>query len=144
VRMFSTACDSASITLVVSKWWPFSSGSNRRNRKVGWEGDDSYVVFGQKFLADKGSVRWCIVRCLDAAAGSFVTKVWGEVFAHFDAVAIKCHSSMKNWLACQDEFFDVKQKRWTCVCSSPVSPFSGLESLDFPYTAHAFFPRMLD
>jgi hypothetical protein len=58
--------------------------------------DDSYVVLGQIFPADKGSVRWCIVCCLDAAAGSFDTKVWVEVFARIDAVAIKRHSSMQN------------------------------------------------
>jgi hypothetical protein len=35
-----------------------------------------------------------MVCCRDATAISFVTKVWGEVFAHFHAVAVKRHSSM--------------------------------------------------
>jgi hypothetical protein len=46
--MFSTACDSASITSVVSKWQPFSFILNRGNRKVGWLGDESNVTFGKK------------------------------------------------------------------------------------------------
>jgi hypothetical protein len=36
--------------------------------------------------------------CLDATASSFVARVRGEVFAHFHAVAVKRHSSMRNWL----------------------------------------------
>jgi hypothetical protein len=43
LRVFSTACFSASIPSIVSKWWPFSSEKNRVS------GDDSNVVFGQKF-----------------------------------------------------------------------------------------------
>jgi hypothetical protein len=38
------------------------------------------------------------VRCHDAAASSFVTKVQGEVFAHFHKVTVKRHSSMRNSL----------------------------------------------
>jgi hypothetical protein len=30
-------------------------------RKVGWLGDDSHVVFGQKFPGEKGSLRRCVV-----------------------------------------------------------------------------------
>jgi hypothetical protein len=30
-------------------------------RRVGWAGDDSHVVFGQKFPGEKGSVRRCVV-----------------------------------------------------------------------------------
>jgi hypothetical protein len=79
VRVFSSACDSASITTVVSKWRPFSFIFNGRNRKVGRVGDDIHVVFGQKFPGRKGNIE--IVCCHDAAASSFVVKVWGEVFA---------------------------------------------------------------
>jgi hypothetical protein len=61
VKVFSTACNPASITAIVSKWRPFSFIFNRRNRKVGWVGDDSHVVFGQKFPGEKGSVRRCLV-----------------------------------------------------------------------------------
>jgi hypothetical protein len=38
VREFSTAYDSASITLIVSKWWPISFIFCRENRKVEWVG----------------------------------------------------------------------------------------------------------
>jgi hypothetical protein len=92
-----------------------------KQRKAGWAGDDSHVVFGQKFPGKKGSVRWCIVMmqqpvllspkfraktshifmckmvyCHDATASSFVAKVQGEVFAYFHAVAIKRYSSKWN------------------------------------------------
>jgi hypothetical protein len=56
-----------------------------------WVGDNSNVVFAQKFPGEKESVRWC-----DATASSFVAKVQGEVLTHFHAVAIKRHSSMQN------------------------------------------------
>jgi hypothetical protein len=47
-----------------------------------------------------------MVCCRDSTASSFVAKVRDEVFAHFNAVAIKvtvvCGTDS---LACQDEFF---------------------------------------
>jgi hypothetical protein len=55
------------------------------------------------------------VRCRYTTASSFVVKVRVEVFARSHAVAVRHHSSMRNWvLACQDEFFvnnrlDVKE-----------------------------------
>jgi hypothetical protein len=61
VRVFSTACDSASIITVVSKWRPFSFIFNRGNRKVRRLGDNSHVVFGKTFPGGKGSVRRCVV-----------------------------------------------------------------------------------
>jgi hypothetical protein len=48
VRVFSTACDSASTISIVSKWRPFSFISNRENRKIGCVGDSSHVVLGKK------------------------------------------------------------------------------------------------
>jgi hypothetical protein len=38
------------------------------------------------------------VCCCDATASSFVAKVQSEVFAYFQAVTIKRHSNMQNWL----------------------------------------------
>jgi hypothetical protein len=38
------------------------------------------------------------VCCHEATASSFITKVWVELFAHFHAVAVKWHSSMRNLL----------------------------------------------
>jgi hypothetical protein len=32
-----------------------------KQRKVGWVGEDSCVVFGKKFPGEKGSMRWFIV-----------------------------------------------------------------------------------
>jgi hypothetical protein len=41
------------------------------------------------------------VCCLDATASYFVSKVQSEVFMHFHAVTIKCHSSIRNRLWAQ-------------------------------------------
>jgi hypothetical protein len=55
------------------------------------------------------------VRCRDATASSFVAKVRGKVFSHFQAVAVKVAVVCGiDRLACQDEFFansppDVKE-----------------------------------
>jgi hypothetical protein len=38
------------------------------------------------------------VFCRDATARNFVAEVRGEVFARFYAVAVKCHSSVRDWL----------------------------------------------
>jgi hypothetical protein len=47
-----------------------------------------------------------MVQCCDATAISFVTKVWGEVLAHFHTVTIKVTVIFEaDCLACQDEFF---------------------------------------
>jgi hypothetical protein len=53
VRLLSTDPDSASITSIAPKWRPFSFIFNQRNRKVGWVGDDSHVVFGQTLPDEK-------------------------------------------------------------------------------------------
>jgi hypothetical protein len=53
--------------------------------------DNTYILFGQKFPGEKGSET---VRYRDVTASSFVSKVRGEVFAHFHAVALKRNSSM--------------------------------------------------
>jgi hypothetical protein len=59
----------------------FQSG---KEGKVGW--GDSNVVFVQKFPGEKESET---VRRSEATASSFVAKVRGEVFAHFQAVTVK-------------------------------------------------------
>jgi hypothetical protein len=79
VRVFSTACNSASMTTTVSKWQPFSFIFNRENREKfagvqvrqeGWVRDDSHIVFGKKIPWWK---RKCeTVCCHDATASSLV------------------------------------------------------------------------
>jgi hypothetical protein len=32
-----------------------------KQRKVGWVGDESHVVFGQQFPGEKGNVRQCVI-----------------------------------------------------------------------------------
>jgi hypothetical protein len=63
VSVFSTACDSASITSFVSKWWSFTFIFDLGNRKIGWVGDDSYVVSLQSFLLKNevwdDALSWC-------------------------------------------------------------------------------------
>jgi hypothetical protein len=71
------------------------------------------------------------VRCCDETASSFDAKVWGEVFAHFHAVSVKCHSNMRNWLFEMPGWITLEQsprcqrKWWACswLCSSPVLLF---------------------
>jgi hypothetical protein len=115
---------------------------NRGNRKIGWEVDDSYVVFAKKLTGEKECET---VRCRDATASSLVAKVRGEVFAHFHAVAV----SGIDRLACQDEFFansflDVKKIMSMLLTFLFTSlAFSVSASLDFPCTAHTFFPKHL-
>jgi hypothetical protein len=96
--VFSTACDSASITSTVSKWQPFNFIVNRgsREKQGGWS--DSHVLFGKEFPGEKGSVRRCIVMMQQPVV--FGAKFRGEVLAYFHAVAVKGPSSMLNWLFC--------------------------------------------
>jgi hypothetical protein len=68
-----------------------------KQRKVGWVGDGSHVVFSSKNSLMSKS-KYETVHCRDATASSFIAEVRGEVFARFHAVALKRHSSMRNWL----------------------------------------------
>jgi hypothetical protein len=109
--MFSNACGSASITSVMSKWWPSSFSFNQGNRKVGKVGDDVDVV--KNSLVKR---KWENVRCRDTTASSFVAKVRGEVFSHIIAVAVKRHSSVRyllfglpGWILLNSPF-DIKEK----------------------------------
>jgi hypothetical protein len=67
VRVFSTTCDSASITSVMAAFqFYLQSGKQGKvtggeARQLGWVGNDCHVVFGQKFPGGKGSVRRCVV-----------------------------------------------------------------------------------
>jgi hypothetical protein len=122
---------------------------SRKERKVGWVGDDSHVVFGKKnSLVNKevwdGALLWC-------NSQFFVTKILVEVFAIFHTVTVKHHSSMWNWLFglpgqihCEQSPW-CKIKLWACswLCYSPVIPFLVSMSLDFPCTTHVFFPEHL-
>jgi hypothetical protein len=53
--VFCTACDSAAIAFIV---FYIQSG---KQRKVGWLGDDSHLVFGQKLHDGKGNERRCVI-----------------------------------------------------------------------------------
>jgi hypothetical protein len=100
VRLFSIACDSASITSVVSKWQlsSFTYIFNRGNSKVELVGYNSHVVFGQKFPAEKGRVRRSIVVLQEPC---FVTKIRGKVFAHFQAITekVQYYAELTVWPA---------------------------------------------
>jgi hypothetical protein len=107
VRMCSTPCDCASITTVESKWrTQFYLQSGKQKSKLG--GGRQPCCFWSKIPSEKGSER---LRCHDATASSFVTKVRGEAFVHFHTVTVICRI---DCLACRDEFFvnnplDVKE-----------------------------------
>jgi hypothetical protein len=91
-----------------------------------------------------------MVHCRDAIANSFVTKVWGEVFAHFHAVSINVTVVCGiDSLSCQDEFFvnrplDIKETEELALdFAFYPSPFSVSASLYFLCKAHAFFLERL-
>jgi hypothetical protein len=52
------------------------------------------LVKKKKIPGEKRSVKLCF----DATASSFVTKVQGEVFAHFYPVTVKYHSTLDKKL----------------------------------------------
>jgi hypothetical protein len=92
VSVFRAACNSS---WVLSKWRPFSFIFNFGNRRVGWvEGDNRVGLVKNSLVKRKCEM----AHCHYATASSFVTKVQGEDFTHFHAVAVKLHSSMQNWL----------------------------------------------
>jgi hypothetical protein len=92
-----------------------------------------------------------MVRCSDATASSFVAIFRGEVFAHFNEIAVKRHNSKQNWL------FGLPERifLWTITSMSKkimsmlltllftCLAFSVSASLDFLCTAQVFFPERL-
>jgi hypothetical protein len=52
------------------------------------------------------------MHCCDATASSFVAKVWGKVFAHFHAVAMKHHGRTQNWLLGLSWWILCEQSPW--------------------------------
>jgi hypothetical protein len=122
--------------------------------------EKSRMIRGRQFCCFSSTIPWCkrkceTVHCRDATASSFIDKVHGEVFTHFNAVAVKHHSSIWNWLfglpgrVLYEQSPWCERKRWACswLFSSPVSSFSVSVSLEIPFkhlcTAHVFFPQHL-
>jgi hypothetical protein len=87
--------------------------------------------------------------CCDAAASSFVPKVWGEVFLHSHAVAEKRQVVCRiECSACQDLFvknsLDVNEMMsMLLTLLFAYLAFSVSVNIDFPCTAHIFFPEHL-
>jgi hypothetical protein len=95
------------------KWQPFSFIFNWGNRKIVWVGDDSYVVFSQKFPGEKRSAKQCAVMIEQPVLLS--PKFGGKFFNVFTQlpynVTVVCGIDP---LACHDVFFvnntiDVKE-----------------------------------
>jgi hypothetical protein len=143
VKMFSTACDSVSITSTVLKWRPFSFiFFNRGNSEKlgGWRTTVRlYLVKNVVLKEEVWDVSW------------LVAKIRDEIFAHFYAVAVKRHSSKRNWLFGLPGWILCEQSPWcqlklwasSWFCYLPVSPFSFTVNLDLSCTVHAFFPESL-
>jgi hypothetical protein len=77
--VFGAACESASITSVVSKWQYLQSRKQKivaggQVRQVGWVGDNSHVVFDQKMPWWKMKMRG--VYCHDATASCHQSSGW--------------------------------------------------------------------
>jgi hypothetical protein len=95
MRVFSTACDSASITSTVSKWRPFSFIFNRGNREKqgGWGTTVMSLLVKYSVVRKEvwdGELSW--------RNSFFVAKVPSEVFAHCRVVTVKRHNNMRDWL----------------------------------------------
>jgi hypothetical protein len=145
VRVFNTACSSASIISIVSNSSLSvlsSIGEAEKSRRG--PSQASRVGGGQQSCCSWSKIPWwkrkCeMVCCHDATASSFVAKIQGKVFAHFHTVTVRHHSSMRNWLfglpgriVCEQSPWC--QRKWCAcswLCSSPLSPFSVMVSLDF-------------
>jgi hypothetical protein len=92
VRVFRAAWDFASITSIVSKWWPSVLSQSVKQRK----GDDSHVVTGQTFPKENGSMVRCVVMVQMPVI--FPTESSGRNLCTFLRSCRKCHSCMRNWL----------------------------------------------
>jgi hypothetical protein len=127
------------------------SSSIRETEKSRVVGKQQSCCFWSKILWWKRNCE--TVRCHNATAISFIAKLWGEIFTHIHAFAIKHHSIMQDWLfESHDEFFvnnslEVKENdghaldfalHLSCLFSFSVSV-----SLDFLCTTRAFFPKRL-
>jgi hypothetical protein len=135
----------------MSKWQERGKNEDGQVKRIVWEGT-TVMLFWSKFPWWK---RKCEMACYhDAAASSFVAKVWREL-AHVHTVAVKCHSSMRNWLfglpgriLCEHSPW-CQRKWWASSwrCSSNVSYFlvchEPCTSFKHPCTAHAFFSKSL-
>jgi hypothetical protein len=102
VRVFSTACESSSITLLVSKWRPFSFVINRGNRKVGWMGDDNLIVFVNNSLMEKDIWERGLSSCNNQL---FCRRSSGRSLLTFTSSRRKSYGTVRNWVSCQGKSF---------------------------------------
>jgi hypothetical protein len=108
------------------------------------------MLFLVKKITGKRGTRETL-RSRHGIASSFFAKLLGEVFAHFHAVGVVCTVVWGiDCLACQDESFvnnplgikaNYEHAYDFALHLSRI--FTVSVSLDFPWTAHAFFPRRL-
>jgi hypothetical protein len=147
--MLSTACDSASIISVLSKWLPLSFICNQGNRET-WGVWRQQSCFWPKIQClKKGKCEE--VRCRDKTASYFVANVRGEVLEHFLSVAANVTSICRNdSLDCQDKFFvrnpfDVEEndERFLDSVLPPSSLLLSSMSLDSQCASHVFIPEIL-
>jgi hypothetical protein len=88
------------------------------------------------------------VRCCDATASYFVAKVRGEVFAHFNAVAVERNSSMRTvWPTGESLLWTVtflSKKMMSMLLTFFIClAFSGLGEFELSVYGSCFLPRML-
>jgi hypothetical protein len=108
--------------------------------------EDSLAVFGKKNSLVK-KIGCETVCCCDATASSFITKVQGEVFAHFHSVTVKVTMVCRiDYLACQDKFFennplDVKMKSMLLTLLSTCLAFFGVAKFELSLYGSCFLAR---
>jgi hypothetical protein len=147
LRMFSTACDSASITSIVPTWRHFSFIFDRGNREVGRVGDDGHV-FCQRFPGEKevwdGALSWCNSQFFCHQSSGRILRTFSLSPYNFTVVwRIDC-------LDCQDELFvnkplDMKENDEHALdfALHPTRLFLSRWVWTFPLGAHSFFHERL-
>lgn len=136
----------------------FSGVFNRWKRKDARAPNQaSQIGIGRQSCSFKSKIscsrRQCeMVSCRCATTNYFVTKVRREIFAHYHIIAIRCHSSIRNWLfglrktILYEGFPWCRSKWWAYfrLCSSWARLFWSRKfwtlSFNHACTAHAFFP----
>jgi hypothetical protein len=95
LRVFSNACNSASITSVTSKWRPFSFIFYRGNTNVGWVGETVMLFLVKNFLVKK-EVWDCALSWRNSQF--FCHQSLGRILCTSSCSSVKRHSNMGNWL----------------------------------------------
>jgi hypothetical protein len=125
--------------------------STEETENLGWVGTTVLLLLAKNYLS-KNEV-WDAV--LSWKSQFFVNKIRDEVIAHLHTIAVKCHSSMRNWLfglpgriVCEQSLMSKKMMSmlltflFTCLAFFSFCPESSMP-FKHPCATHTFFPEHL-